>query len=120
TPVTATGHRIETAGSPPLPLRPGVEVTIGRQPGCGFTIPSNRVSRLHAVIRWVGEQPVLVDKGSSNGTFVRGKPVKEHPLHDGDEIEVGPFLCVYRSGVAGPEEAQDAGDRTQTIAGSHD
>lgn len=115
-------YRLETVGSPPVALRPGVEITIGRQPGSGLQIPSTRVSRLHAVIRWEGDQPILADKGSSNGTFVRGKRIKEHALKDGDEIEIGPFLCVYRCGDARPleQEASEVGDRTQTIAAGGD
>lgn len=121
-PKGALRHRLEAVGSPPLPLVVGVELTIGRQPGSGFTIPSTRVSRLHAIIRWEGDRPILVDKGSSNGTFVRGKRIKEHPLQDGDEVEIGPYLCVYRSGDAKLDglQAEDVGDRTQTIAAGGD
>ncbi len=119
----ALRHRLEAVGSPPLILKVGVELTIGRQPGSGFTIPSTRVSRLHAIIRWEGDQAILVDKGSSNGTFVGGKRCKEHTLVDGDEIEIGPYLCVYRTGDAAaiPEpDDSDIGDRTQTISGGGD
>ena len=115
------GHRLESVGSPPMALAVGVELTIGRQPGSGFTIPSTRVSRLHAVIRWEGEQAILVGKGSSNGTFVGGKRVKEHRLQDGDEVEIGPYLCVYRFGAGPPpSNDEDQGDRTQTISGGGD
>jgi hypothetical protein len=116
-------HRLEAVGSPPIELTPNVEFTIGRQPGSGLTIPSTRVSRLHAIIRWENDKPILVDKGSSNGTFVKGKRIKEHALQEGDELEVGPFLCVYRFGetpatrVPRPDET---GEMTQTIASQGD
>ncbi|MEZ0228930.1 MAG: FHA domain-containing protein [Planctomycetota bacterium] len=123
-PAGALRHRLEAVGSPPLVLVPGVELTIGRQPGSGFTIPSTRVSRLHAIIRWEGQQAILVDKGSSNGSFVRGKRIKEHVLQDGDEIEIGPYLCVFRTGdPASPtvlDANEDIGDRTQTLSGGGD
>jgi hypothetical protein len=126
-------HTLESVGTPPIELAPGVELTIGRQPGSGLTIPSNRVSRLHAIIRWEGDKPFLVDKGSSNGTFVSGKRVKDHPLKDGDELEIGPYLCIYRhrdplaAKADEPRKADplagsgsDLGERTSTIGGRGD
>jgi len=114
-------HTLESVGSQPLELAVGVELTIGRQATCGLAIPSTRVSRLHAVIRWEGDRPLLVDKGSSNGTFVGGKRVKEHALQSGDELEIGPYLCIYRLhdplGQKQPVEVADIAERTSTIGG---
>jgi hypothetical protein len=89
-------HQLVRAGAPPIELEPGKLFTIGRQPTCSLAVPSNRVSRLHAEIKWEGDLPIIVDKGSSNGTFVGGKQIKEHALATGDELEIGPFHCVYR------------------------
>jgi hypothetical protein len=89
-------HLLERVGAPPIELTPGALFTFGRAPTCTLPIPSTRVSRVHAEIRWENEQPILCDKGSANGTSIGGKRLtKEHPLKEGDEIEVGPFLCVY-------------------------
>lgn len=48
------------------------------------------------MIKWVDGGPVLSDRGSANGTFVGGKPVIDHPLREGDEITIGPFVGTYR------------------------
>jgi hypothetical protein len=107
------------AGAPPLVLTPGTNFTIGRSPECSFSIPSKRVSRVHAEIRWQGETPVLVDRDSANGVYANGKRIKEAPLSSGDEIEIGPFLCVYRFGD--PEEAKaESGEISKTMADKGD
>ncbi len=115
-PVAGPKHVLESVGSAPVELHPGTEFSIGRQPGCHLVIPSGRVSRVHAVVRWEEGKPILSDKGSSNGTFVRGKRIKEHPLQDGDELEIGPFLCVYRFGDAERAPQPDLGEHTQTLS----
>jgi pSer/pThr/pTyr-binding forkhead associated (FHA) protein len=84
----------------PLELRPGTSFTLGRDPTCFVSIPSPRVSRIHAEVTWWGAIPVIEDKGSQNGTFVnRKRIVKPHPLASRDEIEIGPFSCVYEFGT---------------------
>lgn len=50
------------------------------------------VSRLHAVIKQEGKRVLLMDLGSSNGTYLNGKrltPNVEHILHHGDVIALG-------------------------------
>ena len=52
----------------------------------------NGVSRLHAVIRRNEGNVVLVDLGSSNGTYINGiriMPNVEHPLRHGDIVALG-------------------------------
>ncbi len=104
----AKGHLLVRAGAPPLELRPGEVFTIGRQSSCSLQIPSKRISRVHAEIRWEKDRPVLSDKGSANGVFVGGNRITDHRLAPGDEVEIGPFLCVY--------EYVDPGARTAPIA----
>jgi pSer/pThr/pTyr-binding forkhead associated (FHA) protein len=115
-------HLLVRAGAPPIELEVGKLFTIGRQTTCSLPVPSNRVSRVHAEIKWDGEQPVIVDKGSSNGTFVGGKSVTEHRLATGDEVEIGPFHCVYRFDDPGAqvEAENDPMEGTATIAGVGD
>jgi len=52
----------------------------------------NGVSRLHAVIRHSAGNVVLVDLGSSNGSYINGiriMPNIEHPLRHGDIVALG-------------------------------
>jgi pSer/pThr/pTyr-binding forkhead associated (FHA) protein len=113
-------HLLVRIGATPLELEPGKVVTIGRNADCTLPVPSTRVSRVHAEIRWKDGRPVIADKGSANGTFVGGKPIAgDHSLAPGDEIEIGPFLCVYRledpAKLAIPETV--IGGRTMVDAG---
>ena len=49
------------------------EVILGRHPDCGIQLPSNMVSRRHARVFKDGENFVIEDLGSGNGTFVNGE-----------------------------------------------
>ncbi|MEQ9323234.1 MAG: FHA domain-containing protein, partial [Polyangiaceae bacterium] len=52
-------------------------------------------SRQHAVLERYDDRYAIIDQGSSNGTFVAGKPVQRHVLADGDLVNVGP-ACTLR------------------------
>ncbi len=90
-----TRHTLRSVNGPPRVLDPGQVLTIGRSPDAGLVVQSNRVSRFHAEIRFEGGVPVLIDRGSSNGSFVNGEKVTSRALRTGDEIEIGPFFCTY-------------------------
>ncbi len=78
-------------------LSPGRTLSVGRSSDCSLTIPSQRVSRRHAEIRWREGIPVVCDLDSQNGTLINGRRIKgEHKLNDGDELEFGPYLCTFR------------------------
>jgi hypothetical protein len=92
---TRPKHSLRPVGAPPIELEIGKVFTFGRSDQNTLVIPSGRVSRIHAEIRWDGVRAILTDKGSANGTCVGRKPIKEHELRSGDEIEIGPFFCTY-------------------------
>jgi pSer/pThr/pTyr-binding forkhead associated (FHA) protein len=70
-------------------LAPGVN-TIGREPRSTVRINDASVSRGHARITITGNQAVLEDLNSKNGTSVMGEPIKAPTiLKDGDEVEFG-------------------------------
>lgn len=96
------------------------ELTIGRTPGNSIMIDNAGVSRRHAVIRVVGDNAILEDLGSANGTFVRGQRVEEYTLRDGDEISIVKHRLVYRvpkeaGGLPKAEPIADGGQRTMYI-----
>lgn len=64
-------------------------VTIGRLPDCDVVLSDPNVSRRHAEVRRRGNDFVVIDLGSTNGTRVNGAGVRERRLNDGDEIMVG-------------------------------
>ena len=89
---------------------------MGRAGEVDLTIPSQRVSRRHAEIVWPSGTPVLKDLGSQNGTSVNGKRIKEHPLRDGDELAIGPYMCTYRNAASGASW-NDSDAMTQAMVG---
>lgn len=76
----------------------GEMCTLGRAPGNRVVIPSERVSRRHAVIRRVGNGTFqFIDLGSSNGTYLNGQRLERPvPLRDGCVIEIGSQKMVFR------------------------
>jgi len=76
-----------------FPLVPGPNV-IGRSPQVDIALLDEEVSRTHAVITLCqeseGDQVLLEDKGSTNGTFVNGQPLMgRRELVPGDRISLG-------------------------------
>lgn len=73
------------------------ENVIGRDDGVILWIDDNSVSRRHARIVVDGEEAVLEDLGSKNGTLLRGERV-ESPVRlvDEDLITIGPASISFR------------------------
>jgi DNA-binding winged helix-turn-helix (wHTH) protein len=84
-------------GNREIPLAEG-ENLLGRVEDATVWIDSPKASRRHARIVVSGGRALLEDLGSRNGTFLRGKRLREPaPLADGDEICVGPVVLIFRS-----------------------
>jgi pSer/pThr/pTyr-binding forkhead associated (FHA) protein len=67
-------------------------IVIGRGEGCEIRLPDPSVSHRHASIRQRGSDYVVIDEGSSNGTFVgpvRLSPQAPRVVRSGDLIRVG-------------------------------
>ncbi len=80
----------------PVRVEPGVEITMGRSPACTLALPSAQASRHHATVRALGRVVVLVDLGSTNGTYVNGiRLVGERVLEPGDRIQVGDSQVTF-------------------------
>jgi len=65
-------------------------LTIGRDASNDVVIDHPVVSKRHAEIIKQNGQVVLVDLGSTNGSFVNGIKVKRHTLQELDRIVIGP------------------------------
>lgn len=72
-------------------------VLIGRMPDCTVVLNDPQASRRHAEIRPAGSGYVVVDLGSTNGTRVNDRAVREHPLADGDEIRIGSTVLTFEA-----------------------
>jgi pSer/pThr/pTyr-binding forkhead associated (FHA) protein len=71
------------------------EVTIGRGEENTLVVSSDQASRRHASIRPDAGGHLLADLGSTNGTFVNSKAVKERRLVHGDVIRVASTVLKY-------------------------
>jgi hypothetical protein len=72
-------------------------VTIGRLPESTVVLSDPNASRRHAEIRRVGNDVVVVDLNSTNGTRVNGLPIHERALADGDEIVIGTTFLRFET-----------------------
>jgi signal transduction histidine kinase len=70
-------------------------IGIGREAGNTIQLHDQEVSRQHAELHRSGKKYLLVDLGSSNGTFVNGTRVAEHELASGDQVQMGSTLMLY-------------------------
>jgi DNA-binding winged helix-turn-helix (wHTH) protein len=78
------------------------ENIIGRDPASGIWLDVPGISRRHARIVIDGEEVVLEDLGSKNGTTVGNTPVHAAvALHDGDRIRFGSVDGLYRRSGGG-------------------
>ncbi|MDE0092166.1 MAG: FHA domain-containing protein, partial [Oligoflexia bacterium] len=59
---------------------------LGRESNCEISVPSSGISKKHAQITVKGDELVIEDLNSSNGTFIRGKQIKKAILKQGDKV----------------------------------
>lgn len=80
-------------------------VLIGRDASCGLVTPEISVSRRHAEVSVQGDMLLVRDLGSSNGTWINGKPVAADPtaIRPGDQVFLGhiPLAVEWEGGVQG-------------------
>ncbi len=77
-----------------FPLPEG-EWTIGRGAQNQLSLKDTGASREHCLFQRSGEQVVLRDLRSHNGTFVNGKRIGETELQSGAEIRIGASVFVF-------------------------
>jgi two-component system, cell cycle response regulator len=77
---------------------PSSRITIGRDAECGVVLDDPDVSRKHASIEIEGGRYVVRDLGSTNGTAVNDRRVKEQPLTSGDRVRVGKTIFKFLRG----------------------
>jgi len=88
------------------------ECLVGRASECTVCLESSTVSRHHARLKVTGDQAVLEDLDSKNGTFLGGKPLgKKATLADGDEVRIGPETMVFRAASSATTRTERREDR---------
>jgi pSer/pThr/pTyr-binding forkhead associated (FHA) protein len=73
------------------------ELKIGRGPQNDVVLedPDKVVSRFHAELRPEGDDYVLIDLNSQNGTWVDAERVDRIVLQAGVPVAIGPYRLVY-------------------------
>src|SRR3989339_1822025 len=92
-------------------------ITVGRSPANHFCLPDGRASRQHDRFQRQGDQILVEDLGSSNGTYVNGNRLPAsvaHPLRHGDEI----VICSTRILFQDPGAANDAASGQASLLAS--
>ena len=94
------GTETPSGGLQKVDLRQRRELTIGRSPENDLQLSYPTISRHHATIRRVGsgDEYVIEDLRSSNGTLVNDEviePGKLHPLHPGSTLRIGPIKLIF-------------------------
>ncbi len=87
-----------------------------------ITLPDDFMSSRHAQLTVGVASCVVTDVGSKNGTLVNGKPTETAELKDGDLVEVGQALLLYRSNMQTPASSRKdatAGDLASAPIGLH-
>lgn len=90
--------RSPSSGPREYVLKPGKN-TVGRKPDNDIVIADESASRLHAEIHCHADLMILVDQGSTNGTFVnRERLTQPHVLRLEDQIRIGQYVAslAYR------------------------
>jgi pSer/pThr/pTyr-binding forkhead associated (FHA) protein len=76
-------------------FKKGASVTIGRSEENNIIIENLAVSNNHAKLDSVGDNYILTDLNSKNGTFVNEVPVSSHWLQNGDVITIVKHKLVF-------------------------
>ncbi|GAB4543159.1 MAG: hypothetical protein Kow0063_36000 [Anaerolineae bacterium] len=88
-------------------MTPDMTITAGRDPECDLAIETQGASRFHADFLFSGQELFVVDRQSTNGTFVNGNRIPPHEqvsLQIGDRVRIGPAEVVIWNEDELPEE----------------
>jgi len=92
-------------------LENGQHLVIGRGQASNTQINDPRMSRVHCQVQIDGPKTLLLDAGSSSGTFVAGEKIASRELTPGDVFQVGDTQIRYQ--LDRPQEATTlTGDTT--------
>jgi len=86
-------------------------ISVGSSPSCDLVLSDKAVSRKHLVAEPAGQEAVVKDQGSTNGSFVAGSRFKEITVGYGAEIKLGRTVLKYL-----PEEVAVEPEPTEASA----
>lgn len=74
------------------------ELVLGRAADADIPINSTDLSRRHVRLKKAAGQYAIEDLGSRNGVYLNGLKVHSAVLHEGDNIQLGTVVFIYREG----------------------
>jgi serine/threonine protein kinase len=77
-------------------LEDGQRLTIGRGQASDTQLNDPRVSRVHCQVSIDGGKTLLLDSGSSSGSFVAGEKIVQYELKPGDVFQIGDSQIRYQ------------------------
>jgi two-component system, cell cycle response regulator len=84
-----TGREFQISGS----------LSIGRDASAGIVIDDDEISRRHAVVTRDGDELVILDLDSTNGTWLNDQRVESgHRVRIGDRMRIGATVLELRTG----------------------
>lgn len=90
-------------------------ITIGRRSGNDIHLDDPGVSKEHAVIQTVGNDHIIEDLGSTNGSTLDGSRISKHILQNGDVINIGTYQLKYANIKANPDMDYDRTMMIRTV-----
>lgn len=96
--ISADGHTRN------VPVRAGM--ALGRSLECDVDLLDPAVSRRHAEITQRGDEWVISDLHTGNGTFVDGERVQEAVLNEGCEIKIGVYRLLFTGQMSGDTQSR--------------
>ena len=90
-------HFLLCSPMPPVWVRPGRPMTIGRGANCELRLAGTMISRQHVRIEVRNGILTVRDLASSNGTRVNGLLIEMAELQAGDTMSVGGWVFSYRT-----------------------
>jgi VWFA-related protein len=72
------------------------ETSLGRAAENDIILDDTTVSRYHAKVRREGEDFFLYDLAATNPTLVNGQAITRHLLREGDKVEIGEMVLVFK------------------------
>jgi transcriptional regulator with GAF, ATPase, and Fis domain len=95
-------------------------IRIGAHPKCDMIINDDTVSRFHCEIHKEGDHYVLIDQGSTNGTYVDNLRIKEVYLHIGCEFTIGNTILAFSNQIEDIKVESSARNHYGSLIGSSD
>ncbi len=80
-------------------------LSVGRDSTNAVRLADSLLSRRHCRVERADDRLLLTDLESLNGTFVNGRPVREHALAGGDRVTVGESCFIFLDGEGEPPDA---------------